>query len=323
MISIGKLYNTHKGSIKSLRNFLKNKRLCIDNNNTNSCTLNAIIRIMLNTKLSHFNLNYIRILIDHGAKSVNDSLNDNNTLTQTIMQYNTYLMRISKCDQIKAEKNFIDLIQLLIDNGSTPNTSQSKYNTLNYAVFTKNIDIVKIACKCGARPNINDAWDNSFLNAIYTGNLAIIQEIVIVGGYIDCASSIRSFSPGGDINLLQGYQNPNQINVLLDLMMCSGSNLTITEVNHIMTNINDSNVSDYYNLVNQKYSLTDSIEIKRINDLKIHLKYMMDRLFEKSTHKKNKIKIMEQHVLSHPLCCIDIIFEYQHDSIRYIDWSKY
>ena len=70
------------------------------------------------------------------------------------------------------------------------------------------------------------------------------------------------------------------------------------------------------------YSL-DNPEQKRINELKIHLKSVMDELFEKATNRNNKINEIDK-VTYIPLCCIDLIFEYQRDDgIQYINWLKF
>jgi len=281
-------------------------------------------------------INLIQLLINGGG--------DSNTLSGPL---NTFTLAIQTTN-LKIINLIITQIEVVPDNTNDTNTLEQ--NTLSCAVLTKNIEIIKIASKHGAKPCKSNTWKNTFYKAIKTGDLMIVREILMVGGYINCTSltQSRSFSTivygGGqytnNVNLFEEYKfstygsskdtlegSINKMNELLDLILCSNSKLTQQEVAYLLKiSLGKkfcSKVLDCNALLNATYSLTNEAEQARIQKLKLYLKSVMDGLFEKATNKKCKLHEIEI-ATPIPLCCIDIIFEYQRDDgIEYINWLKY
>jgi hypothetical protein len=190
------------------------------------------------------------------------------------------------------------------------------HNPLTHAVQTNDPQIVKIVLKYGARPDISDTRCNTLLQAIGHANYSIIREIVLIGGYM------KNYV-GCQLSIYRVYW-PGEIHEVMDLIMCSGSKLSLEDFKYLMRidgneSMNDY-MLDYFRLMHHESS-ANLEDDKRINELRAHLKYVMDQLHEQGSDRKIKIQLLLGTPL--PECCIDMIIEYQNDGIRYIDWLKY
>ena len=358
----------HRGDVTSLKKILKINNI---NKNRNKkytkYTLNSAIGIILATYLEYYNPEIIKVLFDCGLKVDNSVYG--NSLTLTLEYGKTYIIRRYDYDRMKAEKNLLGLIQMLINFGAQCNPSigskntftfvislenigiidlitqanpvpdntgylsdfvHKTTNTLTCAVLTKNLELVKIACQHGAKPNTTNT-SNTLDYAIQTGDIMIVKEIVMVGGFFGHAIKSRLLSSFFVKACTYNSRiiSVNDMFTLLDLIMCSGSEKISTNgikhIEHISLSAGVENLLtkalDCNAILNKTYSL-NGLEQKRINVLKIHLKQVMDELFEKATTKTNKIYEINK-AINIPLCCIDIIFEYQRDDgMRYINWLK-
>jgi len=122
-------------------------------NNDKPNTLNIAIRRILSIKhqqelsnnVLQFNLQFIKDLMDYGAKPWNRGDKESNTLTITLKRSTTYIRSVALTSRTAAEKNVLDLLTLLVERGSKPLNTQDYFsNTLSIAIETKNPEIVKI-----------------------------------------------------------------------------------------------------------------------------------------------------------------------------------
>lgn len=95
-----------------------------------------------NYPVDKFNLQTIIDLLDNGAKICVNG--ENNVLITILRQRSSYVKKVIRkgCDDclIKARKNIIDLINLMISRGAgSPN-----YDILAHVIPTKNIELIKI-----------------------------------------------------------------------------------------------------------------------------------------------------------------------------------
>ena len=294
-------------------------------------------------------LRLIRLLINQGGRS-NSIKGYLNTFTVAIRSKNEEIIKlIAQTNPIPYNNN---------NNNNCYDHLMVDHNTLTYAVMTENLDIVKIACQYGAKPDTSSTCKNTFVKALKIGACPkIVEEILMVGGfapssYLNVGSHKTMLDPMSErriycndkINLLEPYihmgeNNVCEINEILDLIMCSGSRLTLREVKtagfYKIDDEIDLKIIDCYKLLNGTYhhlldvSTTNEsipgdspsqVELERINKLKLHLKNKMNQLFEKATNKINKNYAIEK-ASSIPPCCTDIIFEYQRDDgMTYIKW---
>ena len=378
MIRTGDLYKFYKtGKPDVLKKFIRSNKIQMNNNGTDSCTLNTMIRIMLNENLSSFNLEFIQTLVDHGSEPFNGT-GMYNTMRYTLMLCEQYLIRTLRDDQVRAEQNLINLINLLTNSGSEFHVSKCDatndiflaaigtkndiilaaigtknikiieliydrfaidladlccqtshdyswnhyycHNPLTCAVKTKNIEIVKIVHQCGAKPCLSDGWCNTLLQAIMSADPEIVREIVMIGGYMEKYN-------GAHLSIDLYWPEGNRTNEILDLIMCSGSKIKLKHF-RFQTRMR---MLHYFRLMNQDSSAIDAddpeltnLEEQNINELRIHLKSVMDQLFKQWTERKKESKLL---LMGTPLpeCCVDMITEYQDQGqgIRYIDWLKH
>ncbi len=147
----------------------------INNGECKRNTLNCAIRAMLNTNTKSFNLNFIKELIQRGAKMCVE--NENNTLTNIIKCVNNYIDINKNIEMNKnnAEKNILDLIKLIIGKGGKTCNSRCNLNTLDTAINTKNQKIVKIIIKMEPQPITNP---NTLCRAINSDNIKIVKIII-------------------------------------------------------------------------------------------------------------------------------------------------
>jgi len=155
----------------------------INNDNCKNNTLNCAIRAMLSYHSNKFDLSFIKMLMDSGAKISQSNELNTNTLSLTLKYYSNY---VSKGTTQKSKKiyrtNIMDLILLLIDRGAIPSNSSENDDTLSICISTKDLDLIEIIEKLNPEPNTH-----TFNTAVKTQNLEIIKNIYRFGARPNCS----------------------------------------------------------------------------------------------------------------------------------------
>jgi len=211
------------------------------------------------------------------------------------------------------------------------------------AIKTKNLETVKVACQIAVQydiqPDISETENNSLTNAVLTGDPEIVKEIMMIGGLpnnslykIHCFGCwimpIYKVNTNNTFEFLyrEYIKNDNSINIhiieqLIDLIMCSGAILTFKTFMHIVNKEIKNNIDtkiikycthEYRSAISGFEQLITRC-LSENKDLQIELKSTADALIKKSKQTDRRHEI-ENIIISIPICCIDIIFEYQHDS---------
>ena len=163
----------------------------------------------------------------------------------------------------------------------------------------------------------------------------IVREILMVGGSYDYEIDSPLFSDF--LTKVTGpphskhYSKDDSIRdvfLLLGMLVCNGLKLESHVIGHIerMTTgtVYDNLLMKYFTaLLDGKTDSLNAVEQKRMNELKIQLKCVMEELFETATNKRFLIPEIEK-LTCIPLCIVGIVFEYQRcDKLKYIDWLKF
>ncbi len=265
-------------------------------NDNKKNTINYFICTTLNNLSENFDLEILKILINHGAKISNS--NKFNSLSIIIMNLLKYLKIDEK--KIYAEKIAFELILFLINHGALPNNTLTDQNTLTLAVKTENYEIVKLLCKKGGK--LYDYYNIYNLKDIYFNSFFVSR-----------------------------LSKTHILKIIL-LLLCSGSNFSIIPItyDHSTNKYFNSIIRNYKQLLNQLNPLikTKSKTIKNYKDenteeLKTKLKLTMIELTEENCEdKKYNINIIAKILRSIPLCLINIIHDYEYESlVKFIDWK--
>jgi len=210
------------------------------------------------------------------------------------------------------------------------------------AIKTNNLEKVKTACQFALQydiqPDTSETSKNALTNAVLTGDPEIVKEIIMIGGSPNNTNSWHD--KNGIINntfelLYRKYiinnnykNNIHTIEYLIDLIICSGALLSSPTIMGILLkeekNNIDLKITYYYMRESFLCNLSKGLTLTEINyyqESETKLKSTLNELIKKSkqTIRRNEIEYV---ILSIPMCCIDIIFEYQHESrLRMIDLS--
>ncbi len=140
----------YKNSYKMAKRFLSgiNGNKIINNACPKKNLLNESIRSVLDNKnIDGFSLKIIRLLLENGAIPVNDNT-ENNTLYCAIICSKFCVKTILEPEKkLRAEKNCIKVIELLINNGAKPINCDSTFNTLSTIICTENLNIIRSIIK--------------------------------------------------------------------------------------------------------------------------------------------------------------------------------
>lgn len=371
-------YAIYMNSSKMLNKVLSGNNGTSIINNTCSMknTLNKSIRSVLGDKnLDGFSLKIIKILLKNGAMVTNSKC-ENDTLHCTLICSKLSINSFTDIDKkLKAEKNAIEVIELMIKNGAEPidNPIYDSSNTLstlinignqciiksviqsglrlkpdnsNFSCNTfecalikslelKNLELLRIALKFGALPN-----QSAMSTIIEKCDPMLIQELLIVGGkqvidFINQMYHSKSYHPFPDLlfsSIITPYIDSKTADQMIEVLMCSGITmqkfLVLFEKYHYTKCDKVSKLKDCYYLLNHIYLEfdNDDNDFKRIRDLKQRLINRMDQLVNLATlGHVNRKSMIENTITCIPICCTDIIYEYQIISPKFdiIDWSKY
>jgi hypothetical protein len=320
-------------------------------------TLHVAIRCILNNNPNNFDIGLFVYLIKKGAKISNDRTNC--SLFFVLKDARKYIS--SNKEKEIVENNIIKLIKFLADNGAKPSDIQSVSNTLTVAIrtenlkiikaiielnpkpdntlcenntlmcaiYTNNMEIVKIAIKCGALTQNTINYTNTLKYTMQFGNLEIFREIIIAG----CKPSnfdMMFYEKSTFRHFYESYcRNSNASSDIIDLLMCSGAKIMTELYCDILTNPKKTQIEtkllDCYKLLStQKNLWSDSLERKKPLVLKLQ-DTMNDLVLRATGECPNRKRILRNIFISIPVCCVDIIYEYQHTIPKFnvIDWSKY
>lgn len=270
-------------------------------------------------------LKMIKILITNGAKPNNSSLYYQNTLSCAIKSMNK------------------KIINMIVDLDPSPdNLGGLKDCTLTIAVDTKIIPFIIIALECGAKPDNTATKHNTLAHAICTGDSNIIQIVLIHGSEPINNNPLYRLSNAPETTFVLFYRkyiieennnniNNDELNHVIDLIMCSGAKFSHNLVRLIEENIKKSKIDHTHLLECMKYIFGmeyifgKNIYYQDENKFRKQLKLTMDQLIENRTERYEIIHEIENIITSMPTCCINIIYEYRsiEPSITYIDWMNY
>ncbi len=321
-------------------------------NNLSDCkkskiSLSYILEIMPKPLLQsdidyYYWLELLKYMIDQNIKPQNE---------QTY--YNTFSLAIKTSDLI--------IIKRILETNPVPNNKTltfQKYDcepvTLTHAVNTKNIDIINVALQRGATAciiyNQNSHILNTLTAAVKTLDYDIIRRIIINGGKVNHLYEDSNYCVNIQlfyvfieeyVNIkifrMNNNHNKDTINKIINIIMCSGakinekifryitikceifSNLEYTNAETILNNFVKSKLESCYKLLNN-IDKSNPIQIKLIHELKETMKDIIDPL----ENRKEIINEIEPTIENIPICLIDIIYQYLHQSlINMIDWDKY
>ncbi len=298
-------------------------------NDNKKNTINYYICTTLSNLSENFDLEILKILINHGAKISNS--NKSNSLSIIIINLLKYIKMDKK--KIYAEKIALELIQFLINHGALPNNTQTDQNTLTLAVKTENYEIVKLLCKCDIKPNNSKSNENTLYCSLRIDNPDMIFDIIKKGGKLYDYYNIYYLKDlYYDRFFVSDRSKLHKLNPIISLLMCSGSKFSLspTLYDHLDNEYFNSIIKNYKQLSNQLNPLneTKSKTIKNYKDknteeLKTKLKSTMIELTEEnSKDNKNKINLIANSLISTPLCLINIIHDYEYESlVKFIDWK--
>jgi len=326
-------------------------------NNGKKHTLNyAIRKLSRRPKINKFDLVFITKLIDNGALICNYEYD--NTLSIIIKNY---IQNMSKnyqnakqnnnnclrfCEE--EQENIIKLIQLLISYGAKPSNSSSEYNTLNLAIKTNNLKIVNIACELGAIPNNFYGPNNTLALALISGDPEIVEKVIIMGAvlnFIPCQRNCICYEHDFLPKFCKKYLcyeskfkfNECTLNRIINLLLCV-EKIVPGYMEAVMTPYKFTRPFQYEKMMDYdklcrkirtkdtkitENNDSDTIECERIKKLAQNLKGTIDNLIEKSYNKKYRLVEIDTTIKLMPLCCINIIYEYQctEPLIKQINWT--
>lgn len=217
----------------------------------------------------------------------------------------------------------INIIRIIMNIGPEKDMS-----TLNNAIKTHNYLIVKLIFDYGAQINNSqcDYYANSLTHALRSFDPMIVKEIIIRGGkpYLFLNSGLFPFWRVMRLDTLDYTVREN----LMNLLMCAGTKIDFRVCDSIVAikrkstrSVMESKILDYNSLYNKSYD-PDNQNIKKI---RFDLIKTMNMLMEWPIPKQTKIDQIDESLNQCiPLECLDIIYEYQHETmVQFIDWTKY
>ncbi len=340
------------------------KQLLSDNMiNFNKKNTKNILFKVINTMLAHFeykfNIEFIELLIDHGA-------NMDNILSFIFKKYDRFVSKNKSFYEIK----IFELIQLLINKGANSCNQHNEKNTYSLSIKTKNLNIINLLRKNNCKPNNSDNYsinslteavltndieivkisylnqacenktiskNNTLINAIYLFNVEIIKLIMINGGthneynfMVDVLSKynfdrkwiFEKFYNTCVKNNFQKYLK--QIDEIINLLICHRCEIPESVYLDIISKTNRNLIDDkILEFKNIKMIFHGPIIIDGYikKESKNQLQTTMDNLVKLSLDKENRIQEILNTIRCLPECISDIIFEYQYMvTIKVIDW---
>ena len=220
---------------------------------------------------------------------------------------------------------------------------------ISRAIKTNNLKKVKTACQFALQydiqPDTSETLNNALTNAVLTGNPEIVKEIIMIGGspnnddinprfqywWNDGRDSTNTFESlyREYIKNDNYYVDMHTIEQIIDLLFCTGASLSYdTFINILHKKVNNNIDLKLINYFAREYEIMGPHKIKKNisastennkQEIETKLKSTAEELIKKSKQTVRRCKI-EDIIISIPICCIDIIFEYQHESrLRIID----
>ncbi len=280
-------------------------------------------------------IDFIKSMIQKQVPADN-SQTHNNTFSLAIKSGNLKLIK-TIIEEFRKDKKTLE------PNNNFDNESV----TLSDAVNTRNRSIVKLAIDHGAIPCTSyEPIKNTLKCAIQSGDPEILRDIVINGGGgkgkggTHWCWTIYSNSENNTFNIFYNKffkesneqidsMNITNINLMINLLMCSGAKiphnmvykivnklyLTSTDIKLIncfdLLTLNEYNYGNYY--IGNKNKLKDEL----INELKNTMLHLIEN------PKKDRIKLLFNTMRIIPCCLIYIIYEYYFSDplIEFIDWN--
>lgn len=179
----------YSNSYKILKQILKTSPMLIDKTCSKKNTLNKFISSILNNKnLCGFSTKTIEILFKQDVQPVNKN-SVHNTLHCAIIWSKHYIDSFKRDKRLLAEQNAIKVLDLVIKNGATPITCESKdtininINTLSTIIGTGNPKIIRtvVESKIGVdlAPD-NGNYDNTFEHALFLSQKYKQYELFLI-----------------------------------------------------------------------------------------------------------------------------------------------
>jgi hypothetical protein len=312
-------------------------------------TLIRSIRTVFNASLHEFNPGIIELLFKYGAKCV-DAYRKN-TLNKGIIHANLYI-RSFKSDEKRliAEKNALNVLEILVKNGAIPCNSDEDGNTLSVIMGTQNLKILRFMTDtnlCLEPHNGRDQKKNTlecaFNASQKTGHCDFIKaaldhgaepylfsSILVPDRIMDCVvfggNRFIRYLHEKIMNIMTQLcetmtMNHGQIRELLETIVCASGSITMSE--NYFSRMYNSWIMARFSLNSLKRKTLLLCEI--FNDY--HALWsgtydeQCDRIIEKRRRLTAKAVIimgqrncrkteMEIVISGLPICCIDIIHGY-------------
>ena len=210
------------------------------------------------------------------------------------------------------------------------------------AIKTNNLEKVKTACQFALQydiqPDTSETSKNALTNAVLTGDPEIVKEIIMIGGLPNNIDTnplyqwrdVRRDSTDTFEILYREYiENDNYyvdmytIEQIIDLLFCTGASLPYCTFLDILHKEENNCIElKLINYFTREYKIMRPHKNKKIlsalsennkQEIETKLKSTAEDLIKKSKQTIRRREI-EDIIISIPICCIDIIFEYQHES---------
>lgn len=265
------------------------------------------------SKATKIDLEKIKKLIHDNKAAICNNDNDN-ALTLVINYYDSYLNKSTGESQDKRKSSIEKLVKLLINYGARP-INNNIFNTLTKAVLTSNTEIIEDVIIAGGEPTNESCSGNCQKEIFYYNNSS---------NYYHCCKhqTFYAFYKKYLCNLYKSESDAiyhNNLYNVMKLLICTRAQLIvpfgipdkINYINRTRTFIESKLMDCFYVENTSEYGGIymdpnfGSIEFRH------ELNLMMNKLIDKSFNKKGIVEEIMEDIKRMPVCCIDIIFEYQ------------